>query len=527
MGTTRLLRFAPAMLVLWILAGTMLGRSFSVLSPNASDGQLFAYIGLKWLDGAVPYRDIWDNKPPGIFAVDSLVFSFFPKSFGALALVEGVFILGFVVTIFLLMREFAFPGRVRAFAVLAATIFANLIYYNEHGNMTEIYLLWPMALSMFFFARTLFVFRLRFVFLASVLAGVATLFKPTGLAPLLAQAMFLGVFWLILRRISAGQLAASAAAITAGVLAAWLPALVYFGSYGVLRELFDASFLYNVQYGATSQGGVLKMLSTPLNVAFSLNPVGSLAVGALVGFGLWVYAVYTAGVLHQPPERRRPYELWLLIIFWGLFDLLGAMAGGRYYAHYFLALAGSLSIAGALSFWFLTGLAEGAIVRPLNAALAVIMLGPLLLTQTLDARHLARWILIPAERPGYGAWQQVAEHLDRVRAPEDTLFTWDYFPGIYLQTGMTSASRQMDSRHIYTSQPAYVTNGAEIIREIRTHAPTFVVDGVQEDRGSMPAFVGDDPVLMEFQAFIKKEYVEIYRAGNLTLYKRADAGSVD
>ena len=93
------------LLVCCTLGATIIGRSFTALDPEPTDAQLFAYMGLRWLQGGLPYVDFWDNKPPGIFAVNALVFYWFPRSFTALACLEGVVILGCITTVYLLMAR--------------------------------------------------------------------------------------------------------------------------------------------------------------------------------------------------------------------------------------------------------------------------------------------------------------------------------------------------------------------------------------------------------------------------------------
>src|SRR5687767_9878358 len=57
---------------LWLLlalaAVAILGLP-SILYPFHPDQAMFAYIGDRWLHGGLPYRDAWDVKPPGIFAL--------------------------------------------------------------------------------------------------------------------------------------------------------------------------------------------------------------------------------------------------------------------------------------------------------------------------------------------------------------------------------------------------------------------------------------------------------------------------
>ena len=44
----------------------------ALLYPLCVDQGMFAYIADVWLRGGLPYRDAWDIKPPGIFAIYAL-----------------------------------------------------------------------------------------------------------------------------------------------------------------------------------------------------------------------------------------------------------------------------------------------------------------------------------------------------------------------------------------------------------------------------------------------------------------------
>ena len=59
----------PAWLLLLLVPASLLARAPTYWTPGRSDLRLFAYFGARWRQGAVPYLDIWDNKPPGIFAL--------------------------------------------------------------------------------------------------------------------------------------------------------------------------------------------------------------------------------------------------------------------------------------------------------------------------------------------------------------------------------------------------------------------------------------------------------------------------
>jgi hypothetical protein len=121
--------------------------------------------------------------------------------------------------------------------------------------------------------------------------GAATLFKPTGLAPLLAQTAWLLLLWAMGRRLSGRQLLASALTNGAGVLIAWLPAALYFWQHGAIGELVHASILSNVRYGLASQATGGQGLLTPFTLASTLQPLASLIVTIGIGIGLTVARV--------------------------------------------------------------------------------------------------------------------------------------------------------------------------------------------------------------------------------------------
>jgi hypothetical protein len=132
-----------------VVGFTVVGRSFTWLTPGMTDAQLFAYIGLGWLDGRLPYIDVWDFKPPGIFALNAAVFANFPSSFGALAIVEGFFIVACAFTVYGLLRQWRASRVGAALGTFTFAVTSNLLFYSDQGNLTEIYVLLPATLSVY------------------------------------------------------------------------------------------------------------------------------------------------------------------------------------------------------------------------------------------------------------------------------------------------------------------------------------------------------------------------------------------
>jgi hypothetical protein len=505
------------LLVCWALGSTIVGRSFLYLALDPSDAQLFAHFGFQWLRGHIPYVDLWDNKPPGIFAVNALVFLLFPKNFTALAWLEGLVTLGCIATVYLLMRQWGGPWLAAALATASVAVASNLFYYHEGGNLTEIYLLWPATLSMYCFSKASPTFQGKWVLLAGFCSGVASLFKPVGLSPLLAQGTFVFLLWAVFRRLSGQQLLASGFANSAGALIAWVPFAMYFWRHNALREFVEASLTYNLYYGAASYGSMPFAL---FNAVANLRPLASIVVCVVVGAIIYVGRYATARHSRAPEESSQQALCfwWPLALFWVVFDLAGALAGGRSYPHYFLAVAAGLTC------WFLMGgIADAARRLGIDKAIFALIIGPLLLPQMLDVRQLRQWVRFPSERHAWAKdWEAVATHLNAVRAPVDTLFTWDYMPGVYFMTEMNTPTRLLDAHYIFDSAHSHRRFGKEILRGLEQTPPTFLVDGW--NKAAEERLRAGDPLYGKFRELIDHHYIWIYTAGKFRVYRHQAPG---
>ncbi len=502
-------------LIAWVLASTVLGRLFTAISLDGFDAAFFAYVGEKWLEGYILYVDIWDIKPPGIFFVNALVFWLGLKSFSALAVLEGLFILGCIATIYTIMRQFGAPTISIFLATTACAIMANLEYFNGHGNLTEIYVLWPSALSMLKFARALPDLRSGQLILAGFFAGIATSFKLIGIAPLLAQLTFL-VLGCILGRWSFRSFLFCAAISLAGFGLAWLPWLTYFSWHSSLLELLGVSFVYPFFYGAENQG---TLFSVPFTLVEHLRPVASLAVVALAGIGL--LAPYMYKVLSGPLSALNvevPGK-WIggwaaLTALWLFFDIAGALAGGRGYQHYFLALSGSLPVMVGISYWhaiehMTSHTDNGDVVR---AFVVCAILSSALLTQALDIRKLRH------ETQKSSHTHPITEYINKKKDENSTLFVWNYLPRFYLETSLNSPYKIISGDFLRISSYTRQVFTKPLMATLENESPTFIIID--------PARMSSDDMLAQiykrFQILINKKYeiVREVKLDNLHLYRR-------
>src|SRR5918994_798175 len=139
--------------ILVSLAGTII--SLFPSNPNnmtlpSRDSGVFLYVGWRFLNGDIPYRDVWDHKPPLIYFVDALGIALTPDSLWGLWLLQFLFIFFTLFFVYkLLDREFG----VYAALIGSIVLTSGLLTILEKGNVTEEYALLFQALCFWLFLR--------------------------------------------------------------------------------------------------------------------------------------------------------------------------------------------------------------------------------------------------------------------------------------------------------------------------------------------------------------------------------------
>ena len=477
------------------------------LDPDHSDPSVFLYVGQRWAEGKLPYVQVFDNKPPGIFALIALV-SHFTRSLWWIALVQLIFVTGAIFGVRAILKWAGAPRRAVFFGMLCAALAVNIPFYSP-ANMTESYMLWPMVASMVVFLRALDSHKLRDFFLAGLCSGIARVFKPFGLSALLAQAAFL-----LLSAVPRRCIRSAVASVVAGILgaaAAWIPLFFYFWQHGALREMIDASFLYSVHYGlsgSSSLSSPSSAMKIPAMLAHQLVPLSTMVACLIVG----AYQAYKNRA--ELPSNRR--QIWALISLWFAFSLLLVMAAGHGYEQYFISLMPALALAAGMFFWSTEEQLHGNGLQPV---IAVLVLAPVLMAYFPSISRSAR--LIFSHRRDITSDEIVSRELRRVAVPGNTLMVSGYEPWMFYSTPLRNASRYPYTFFVYLSPSSYDQVGHEILKDMRTTPPDFVVvapdSGPQNDNWIPP---DGDPFNHQFMEIVKHSYVEFSQIQGYGLYRR-------
>jgi hypothetical protein len=301
----------------------------TVWNPLPSrDAGVYLYIGEHIIRGTIPYRDIWDHKPPGIHYLNALGLWLGQGSVWGVWLLEVLtLVLAAWLSLRLLSRSFGPLAAI--FATIQWLVTAPLLLGG--GNTPE-----EFALPIQFAALMMMVMlneqsSSATLFRSGVIIGglalAAFTLKPTLLGLWIAFIIVFGARCLRHGRYLA--LVVLVTGVTTGATIGGGLLALFFAAHGALGSAIEAVFRYNAAYVAVSTGERLQTIILGLQI----TALSGLVVFALMGWG---------AILVLSRQAQAPVDgtaTWVLTrialvafpIEWGLASL-----SGRAYAHYFL-----------------------------------------------------------------------------------------------------------------------------------------------------------------------------------------------
>jgi len=254
----------------WLLGalGLVVLRALPALSyPIARDQATYCVIGRGLLDGQQLYRDLWDNKPPGIFYLFALIVKIFGPVMWWVGVVDILWLLGISCLMFLFARRYLGPPGAAIAVVVHAVWHVQGGYW--HAAQTESFLMLFVFLAFFAVAREGSRPMLRH-FIAGIFTAVAFWLKYNAIA-------FLPLV-LLLPYLDRTGLDSSPRRVGLSIpWRRWLPlALVFFAGFGVTVGVVLANFWFSGSWPAMKE------------VQFEVLPrYSSMALERTQGYWLW------------------------------------------------------------------------------------------------------------------------------------------------------------------------------------------------------------------------------------------------
>jgi len=433
-----------------------------------ADQGLYAYVGERMIAGGLPYRDAWDQKPPAIHFTYAAMRAVLPRD----AAVPAADLLVAALVAAVLWRlggASAGPWSAVLFLLLSNPAFARLGGVAVRAQC-ETFIAAAVTAAFACLRRERSTPSGAAVCAAGALFGIAFTFKYNAAAYALA-----GVFVMWLWQIASLR---TIALLSAGFAVPLTVVLIWFAAGHALRDLYDATILYNIHYsGETYQG--------PWHaIAYLFTfPVRHARVDAL-----WLLGGAGSAVLLLA-ARRDPGRLFP-VAWVAAACLTIAINGSRDLPQYFVQAAPALALAAA---------SAGCLVFTRVSVLSFVVAAavtvgvwrvndfPKLVDNTwMDARfalgrvsreeHLARYGDRATRKYSALAMEELGAFMQEHSTPDESVYVFGFSSAAYVRADRMSASRFFWSRPVIVGfndgKPGYGVAG--LLDELRTRRPAIV-----------------------------------------------------
>jgi hypothetical protein len=484
---------------LWVMIPTS-----PLVSPLVNrDSGAFLYTGWRILNGDVPYRDVWDHKPPVIFFINAAGLAVGNSRWGVWLIECAAVLAAALISLSVMKKLFGASS-----AVLATLLWlGTLVFVIQGGNYTTEY-----TLPLQFFALWL----VRDIGEKDPSPWRWILLGLTGVVAFFTKQTAFGIWAAAFLYAAGGRIAGSKIRLLAkelayfamGAGASVAVVLFYFAANGALAQFWSAAFGFNFLYST----GATDLLSR-------VKPVLT-GIGALTKPGLFQMAMFGSflTVLFTLAKGTRDWKPHALLVI-GLIDLpiefLLLSASGRTYEHYYMAMLPVLALFAGFSFHiFFTGLSRWG-VRPRTEAVAAAGAVAVMLWTSLGGYH---YQLTTYQNRTY---LPLIEFVRSNSDSGDSVLIWGNEPSINF-----FSLRESPTRFVYLT-PIYAGGYADedLIREfldgIQNHPPKLIVD--LHDSAApfleLPFAAESMPAGLEF---IRTHYEEVQSTSAWTIYQYTD-----
>ncbi len=425
-------------------------------APFERDQGLYGVIARGWLQGSVPYRDLWDNKGPVLFLWYMAAFKLLGEGVVAPRLLAALGTAAAVPFVWSSARTLLGPRKGLLAALFFGIAFANP-FLQANAN-AEILMLCPLAAGFWAFTNGASGGRQFWFVLAGVFTALAALTKQAAAGPLAGYGLWLIVLaWR--HRDERARHIRSLSMLGAGVLVGLAPFIVYFAAKGALYDFWYATVQFNFIF--SGENPIILKLLPPL----LLDPAPLLG-----GLLLWVLAVVGGMRLW----RRRDRVAGLVLSF-AVFSELAAQSMGKVSAHYSVGLLPAAAILAAVGFdSVLEDWHEGR--RKLGYAVVACALVSVSVSAFLYARPTSddRFVVQYTFRDyAYRSLEarSIAERVDALTGPDDYVYEFGRQSDIYFLADRKPASRWVHNR-AYGIDPAMLP---EVLHDLDVHQPKLVL----------------------------------------------------
>jgi 4-amino-4-deoxy-L-arabinose transferase-like glycosyltransferase len=463
-------------------------------APFDPDQGGYATIARGWIDGAIPYRDLWDNKGPMLYLWYVISFAWLGEGIVAPRVVAGIVAGATVPCVWGAARALFGPRE----ALAAAAIF-SLSFLNNYLQVTanaEVFMLLPLTAGFWAFAVGARGGNLFAFVLAGALTSLAVFTRQSAIWAFVAYGAWGGVLFLRNPDERKDQVL-SMLALGLGAVAGALPVIIYFAANDALYDLWYGMFEFNLYWSGEFP------LYIKLTPPWVLNPAplfGGLVLWTLAAVGVWLL------------WRRGDRWAWLVLAFL-ITSEAAAQTLGKVSPHYMIQLLPAASICAAIALpWMVDRIREGNrywLGWMALASLTMIAMAAFLYVQPgADERFRVQYTYRDYADDAIRA-PNIAAAVAEIAEEGDLVYEWGVESEIYFLSGHQPASSWLHRRPYIVDESI----ADEVMADLESNPPRVIYLTPEDDQLDDADFTPDELQLyldQNYRYVGKVEYAEIY-----------------
>lgn len=488
-------------LVIFIVLCVLLPISPLNMPFATRDSGVFLYIGWRILNGDVPYRDVWDHKPPIIFYINALGLFISDNSRWGVWLIEFIAVLAAAFIGFRLIKKVFGTGP----AIMSSFLWLfSLVFMIEGGNFTTEYTL-PLQFTCLWLVCDVNEGKIPYLhwFLLGVINAIAFFTKQTTVGIGVAILLYFAF-----QRVKSGQFKrwfGEFLVILGGGLLVCVGVTAFFYIQGSLGQFWSAAFEYNFAYISSSIGDFSARLNIILGWVF------------LTRTGLFQFALvgYIIGFIFYKKYITNP---WFPLLSIGLIDLPIELAmvgaSGRVYPHYYMTLLPSLSLFAGFAVW---GLLSQLSILKIPRVVIPATLSSVVMIIILSSFGAYREQVDAFTRIGNKA---VIDYISAFTSPNDSVLLWGAEASVNYFSHRRSPSRFVYQYPLYNRRYVDEQMIEEFLGEVIRNRPQLIVDTKNAETPLYDLPIKTEKVQADI-AYLQSHYRRKTDLGTWTIYEYA------
>lgn len=212
------------------------------------DSAVFQAVGKLWLEGVIPFKEIFDHKGPIVHLINAIGYAIYPRA--GIMVPQIIFLYLSCLFVWRAM-ELYWQGRIKIFFLLL-----TLIYYAAHyeeGNHVAEYSVLFLSAASWCFLRVLknsegekFFHPPMYGFVYGFGFGACVLIRTSDAAQICCQTFLVAIFLWQARAFK--NLWQNFLSFCAGFVTICLPFVIYFAAHDALYDMIYGTLLFNLKY---------------------------------------------------------------------------------------------------------------------------------------------------------------------------------------------------------------------------------------------------------------------------------------